>query len=359
MSLETRREPVDVMTVTGPVPADTLGTTLIHEHILFDGSWLHKPIAEPSRHVIGESPLRMETVGWARKYGYEHLDNARRLDPEEAMREVSYFKWAGGQTIVDQTPIGLGRDPWALRAIARETGLNIVMGCGYYVHDRHPPELDEWTCEDITDELVRDVMEGVGTSGVRSGIIGEIGVSDQMTAREEKVLRAAARAQSITGVALSIHHTPWGRHAPRLLEIVREEGADLRRVIVCHVDLDGRCEFEYCEAIANTGAYLAFDTFGHFDAYWYRKSPNPKRICASDWERVERIAELVEAGWVNQLVLAQDVCMKIQLKGYGGFGFDHLLESGVPMLRSLGVSDRDIEIMLVDNPRHVLAGSQA
>lgn len=348
-----------VTSVTGPVAADSLGITLIHEHILFDGSWHHKPIAEPSRQVIGESPLRMETLGWARKYGYEHLDNSHRLDPEEAMREVSYFKWAGGQTIVDQTPIGLGRDPWALRAIARQTGLTIIMGCGYYVHERHPPELDERSIEDITEELVRDVTVGVGNSGVRSGLIGEIGVSDQMTAREEKVLRAAARAQAITGVALSIHHTPWGRHAPRLLDIVRAEGADLSRVIMCHVDLDGRCDLDYCEAIAATGAYLSFDTFGHFDLYWYRQPPNPRRICATDWERAERIAALVEGGWVRQIVLAQDVCVKIQLKAYGGFGFDHLLESGVPMLRSLGVSEQDIQTMLVANPRDVLAGEPA
>jgi phosphotriesterase-related protein len=347
---------MDVMTVTGPVSGDDLGITLIHEHILFDGSWHHKPLSDPSDQVIGESPLRIETLGWARKYCYEHLDNSHRLDPGEAIHEVSFFKAAGGQTIVDQTPIGLGRDPCALRAIAEETGLHIVMGCGYYVHERHPASLRDRTLEEIANELVTDVTVGVGSSGVRSGLIGEIGVSDAMTDQEEKVLRAAARAQAITGVALSVHHTPWGRHAPRLVEIACEEGADPRRVIICHVDLDGRCDPEYYEAIANTGAYLAFDTFGHFDLYWYRRQPNPKRIAASDWDRVERIAGLIEAGWVNQIVLAQDVCVKVQLKRYGGFGFDHLLESGIPMLRSLGVSDADVRTMLVDNPRRVLTG---
>src|SRR5947209_2008624 len=113
---------MDVMTVTGPVSGDKLGVTLIHEHLLFDGDFYHKPIAEPSRRQVAEQPLSLENLGFARKYGYIHRDNSHRLDPEEAMREISYFKWAGGQTVVDQTPIGLGRDPRALRAIARGTG---------------------------------------------------------------------------------------------------------------------------------------------------------------------------------------------------------------------------------------------
>src|SRR5438128_4807663 len=216
---------MDVMTVAGPVRPCDLGITLIHEHILFNGDWHHKPIEEDlSRRAIGESPLRMETLGWARKFGYEQLDNSHRIDPEEAMRELSFFKWAGGQTVIDQTPIGLGRDPAALRAIARGTGLNVVMGCGYYVDERHPPELKERSVEDIVAELVRDVTVGVGASGVRAGIIGEIGTGDPVTPTEEKVLRAAARAQAITGVALSIHHAMWGRTAPRLIDICKEEG---------------------------------------------------------------------------------------------------------------------------------------
>lgn len=347
---------MDVVTVTGPVRGDDLGITLIHEHLLFDGDWHHKPIDELSRRAIGESPLRIETLGWARKYGYEHLDNSHRLDPEEAMREISFFKWAGGQTVIDQTPVGLGRDPRALRAIAHQTGLNVVMGCGYYIHERHPAGLKDRDIEEITAELVTEVTVGVGTSGVRAGIIGEIGISDPMTSEEEKVLRAAARAQAITGVPLSIHHMPWGRHAPRLLQIVKEEGADLDRVIICHVDLDARCELAYYEAIARTGAYLGFDTFGHYDFYTYGRRAGPQRIYSTDWDRAEKITALVKAGYLKHIVLAQDICFKIQLKRYGGFGFDHILESALPMFRSLGLSERQIQMMLVDNPRRVLAG---
>jgi phosphotriesterase-related protein len=350
---------MDVMTVTGPVRGSALGPTLIHEHILFagnDGNWRKLPIPPPSRRVIAESPLRMETVGWARKYGYEHRDNSDRLDPEEAMRELDHFKWAGGQSVVDQTPIGLGRDPWALRAIARQTGLNIVMGCGYYVDACHPPELAERSVEEICDELVRDLTVGVGTTGIRAGIIGEIGTGNPVTNGEEKVLRAAARAQAVTGAPLSIHADLWGRHAPRLLEIARAEGADLGRVIICHLDQDARCELDYYEAIAATGAYLGFDTFGHYDFYTYGPRAGPNRVYSTDWDRAEKIAALDQAGYLDRVVVAQDVCFKIQLKRYGGFGFDHVLVSMPPMLRSLGLSESQIRQILVDNPARVLAG---
>jgi len=350
----------DVMTVTGPVPREQLGITLIHEHLLFDGDWHHEPLADPARAAIGESPLRMDTIGWARKYGYEHLDNSHRLDVDEAAREAMYFKAAGGQTVVDVTPIGLGRDPEALLAIARATGLNIVMGCGYYVHRRHPPELEERTVEDITAELIEEITVGVDGTGIRAGIIGEIGMTT-ITAREEKVLRAAARAQAATGIPLSIHHDIFERNAVRLLEIAREEGADLRRTIVCHMDQDARCEPEYFHAVAGMGAYIGLDTFGHYDFYTYSRDSawraGPRKVFPTDWDRAEIIAALAGAGHLDRVVVAQDVCLKIQLKEYGGFGFDHVLESGVPMWRSVGLTELQISQILVDNPARVLGGA--
>jgi phosphotriesterase-related protein len=302
----------------------------------------------------------MDTIGWARKYGYEHLDNSHRLDVDEAAREAMHFKTAGGQTVIDVTPVGLGRDPLALRTIAEKTGLNIVMGCGYYVHRRHPPDLDDRTVDDIADELIREITHGVGDTGVRAGIIGEIGMTT-VTAREEKVLRSAARAQAATGAPLSIHHDIYERNAARLLLIAREEGADPHRTIVCHMDQDARCEPEYFQAVAEAGAYIGMDTFGHYDFYSYSRDPvwraGPARVFPTDWDRAERIAALREAGYLDRVVVAQDVCLKIQLKAYGGFGFDHVLESAVPMWLSVGLSDADIRTVLVDNPARVLTGT--
>jgi phosphotriesterase-related protein len=193
---------------------------------------------------------------------------------------------------------------------------------------------------------------------VRAGIIGEIGTGDPVTAREEKVVRAAARAQSITGAPLSIHHAVWGRHAPKILRICREEGADLSRTIICHVDMDARCPVDYLIEIASTGAYLSFDTFSHYEFYVYsnqfRGRGRRDRIYATDWDRVEQIARVAEAGYLDQVVVAQDVCLKIQLRCWGGFGFDHILDSIVPMFHQIGLTEPQIRQMLVDNARRVL-----
>ena len=345
---------MSVMTVTGPVPVESLGTTTIHEHLFFDGSWLYRPPDDPELRAIAESPLRMETLGWARKVGYGHLDNSRRLDLEEAIEEIRYFKLAGGQTVVDQTPPGLGRDPEALRKIAQETGLNIVMGGGYYVEARHPASLKERTVEDIAEELITEITVGVGGNGIRMGIIGEIGTGDPFTSEEEKVVRGAARAQASTGVALSIHHSIWGRHGPRVLAVAREEGADMRHTLLCHNDLDARCELSYYEEIASTGAYLGIDTFGQTDVYQYSDRQRPGRVYPTDYERAEKVAMLVEAGLLNQIVLAMDLVSKIQLRRFGGFGYDHLLTSIVPILKATGLSDDQIKVMLVDNPARFL-----
>ena len=210
--------------------------------------------------------------------------------------------------------------------------------------------------------MEREICDGIGPDRVRVGIIGEIGTSTVVTPGEEKVLRAAARAQATTGAPLSIHHEMFGRTGPAVLEIAREEGADLRRTMLCHCDLDARCEFEYFEAIAATGASIALDTFGHYDFYAFSRHPSwvasPKRVWATDWDRAERIVALFEAGFGRQVLAAQDVCLKVQLKRYGGFGFDHLLESSVPMWRSAGLDESGVRMVLVENPARVLAGAE-
>jgi len=347
---------MDVMTVSGPVAPADLGVTLAHEHLLFDGSWLYSPPSDPLERGRAERPLRMDDLGWARKYGYRHLDNSLRLDVEEASREIAAFATRGGVTVIDQTSIGLGRDPAGLRAISEATGLNVVMGCGYYIQQAHPADLAGRSIEDIADEMVRDLTEGVAGTGIRAGIIGEIGVNDPVHRNEERVLKAAARAQAATGAALSIHTGPWSTLAPRLVDIAASEGAEPRRILVCHLDLDAAQDEAYLQRVARTGVFLGCDTFGHYDVHAYGDRARPDRLCSTDWDRVRRGARLVEAGFLRQIVLSHDICHKIGLKSYGGFGYDHLLDSGVWMLEALGLDESQIRTLLVDNPRRLLTG---
>jgi phosphotriesterase-related protein len=150
-------------------------------------------------------PVTLDILWWLRYHLFQNLDDMQLLDEQEAIDEILRFKYAGGSTIVEFSNIGLDRDPMALARISRVTGLNVIMGSGYYIAASHKPDMDAKTEEEITEEIVQDITEGVGTTKIRAGIIAEIGTSWPMTKNELKSLRAAARAQKITGAPLNVH----------------------------------------------------------------------------------------------------------------------------------------------------------
>ena len=200
-------------TVLGPIPADRLGVTSTHEHLLVDLSGLQPPPVEASRRATFYAPVTMELLGSINFGGHRNLDNSRLLDVETAIAETLLYKRAGGDTIVEATSIGIGRDPEGLRQIARATGLNVIMGASHYVGPAHPPDMDARSEDAIADAIVHDILEGVGHTGVRAGVIGEVGCSWPLTPNERKVLRASGRAQRRTGAPLLIH--PGRNEAPR------------------------------------------------------------------------------------------------------------------------------------------------
>src|SRR5919106_3992418 len=180
-----------VQTVLGPVSPEALGVTLPHEHLLIDFTVMFAEPVGASDKGRARAPVSLENLGWVRQHFNANLDNLRLLDEQVAQDEILLFKQAGGRTVVDPTPHSLARDPLALARIARGTGLNIVMGAGYYVAAAHPPDMDRRSVDDLARELVADVAVGVGDTGVRSGLIGEIGCTWPWTDNEKKVVRAA------------------------------------------------------------------------------------------------------------------------------------------------------------------------
>ncbi len=202
-----------IQTVLGRIPVEAMGITLAHEHLLLDArpSW-HRP-REASRLHLASGPVEPSILHELRNDPFVNLDNCGLFREDHATEEAGQFAALGGGTIVDATCRGIGRDPRALQRIARATGLHIVMGTGYYLERTHPPEVRGLELDDLTDVLVRDLETGDPATGVRSGFIGEIGISETFTAAERKVLRAAARAQRATGVALASTcpvGTAWG-----------------------------------------------------------------------------------------------------------------------------------------------------
>lgn len=340
--------PAEAQTVLGPVPVDQLGVTLMHEHLLVDASpWFREP-NEASKRAIAHGPVRIEVLGALRNDPFLCRDNCQLLDEDVAIEEVSAFRRAGGNTVVDPTCRGIARDPKALQRISRATGLHVIMGAGYYLEPSHPPVVAEMTVEDIAQEAERDVKEGV--DGIKAGIIGEIGVSKDFTPEEEKVLRGAARAQARTGVPLEVHLPGWERHGLRVLDVVEEEGGDLDRTVLCHMNPSGE-DLEYQAAAADRGAWLEYDMVGMDFYYADQEAQSP-----SDDENARAIKRLHNADLLNHVLLSQDVFVKIQLVRYGGTGYAHILNHFVPRLRRHGLTSKQLEQLLVDNPRNVFAG---
>ena len=233
---------------------------------------------------------------------------------------------------------------------ARRTGLNVVAGSGFYVQVAHPAWVATATVEDLAAHIIGELTDGFDGTSVRAGIIGEIGTHTPIHPDEEKALRAAARAHHATGAAINVHLAIFGQEGHRVLDVFAEEKVDPRRVALSH--LDERPDAAYQRSLAERGAYIEFDCFGS-ECYWDEDGVRE----ASDAERVEALLRLLDAGFERQMLLSQDLCTKIQLRHYGGMGYDHLLRTIVPRLRRRGVNDSTLHTLLVENPARLLANS--
>ena len=334
-------------TVLGAVDGDAMGITLPHEHLLIDFKVMFKEPDAAADKGRALAPVSMANLGWIRQNFSSNLDNLRLLDENVARDEALLFKHAGGQTMVDPTNGGLSRDPEGLARIARATGLHIVMGAGYYVQAAHPPALARRGIEDITREIVGDITVGVGATGARAGLIGEIGCSWPWTDEEKKVLRAAVAAQRETGAPLMIHPGRNPRAPQQILDVVAKEGGNLKRTIMCHIDRT-IADRKHLMDLAQTGCYLEYDLFGLETSYY---PYNPDFDMPNDGGRMAQILRLIEDGHARQLLMSHDIAYKHCLTKWGGFGYHHLLLNVLPRLRRKGLDDRAIRGLVVDNPR--------
>ena len=346
-----------VMTVRGAIDPDDLGATIMHEHLFLA---LLKTVAPDENTPMSEYAL------WDQKVTLENLHLARARKPirdnwvlsDEAMAidEAMEFRKLGGGSMVEVTSIGLHRDPVAMLRVSNATGLNVVMGCGWYQKLYHPADMDDRTVEDMADEIIGDISVGVGDTGIRSGIIGEVGIEgDPIEPNEVKSLQASVRASRATGAAISLHQGGLGREKLETIAIMGEEGVDPTRVIYGHCDSVADNVPLLLELLEH-GVYIQFDNMGRVGIPLDLKPPNPKEHFAAALNAliVDAIPKLIEAGYADKLLLSQDVCTKVQLKRYGGTGYSYLLETFLPHLRNRGVSEEHIQMMMVENPKRVL-----
>ncbi len=339
-----------VQTVLGPVPPSELGATTTHEHLYIDFSFMYRPAQDSPRPELADATIALDNLGWVRRNYYSNHFNLTLMDLDTTIAEVKKFRDLGGGGIVDATSLGIGRNPAALARISRESGVHVVMGAGHYVAAVHPSDMDERTAEDIARVIVSDVTEGVDGTGVRAGIIGEIGCTWPLAPNERKSLTAAAMAQQETGATVLIHPGRDPDAPMEILNVLADGGADLSRVIMGHLD---RTIFEAdgLLAVAATGCYLEWDLFGNEGSYY----PLAELDMPSDAQRLGFLRRMADAGYGDKIVIGQDICHKHRLVQYGGHGYGHILENIVPKMRRKGFSEELVHAITVDNPARVLA----
>ncbi len=315
-----------IVTVKGPIDPAALGATLAHEHLICDLS-VHSGKA----------------------------DNVL-TDAARTIHELRYFRQAGGRAIIEVTPEGVGRDAVQLRTVSEGSGVTIISGIAFYVESTYPAWVRSLGCgpasaEHLADYFVRQIEDGHG--GVHAGIIGEIASHNapggsagdyRLDDAEVVLFTAAAQAQRRSGAGI-ITHAALGRGGHAQLRLLEHAGANPARVCIGHCDAEWRRseqeDMDYYLPILDRGAFCAFDMIGWTDL-------------VPDDIRADRIAALAAAGYERQILLSTDTCRQSQLHALAGRGYDFLWTSFLPRLRARGVTEGQIQSMLLAGPRRLL-----
>ena len=302
--------------VLGPIDTAKLGFTLMHEHVLI--------------------------ANWAMRQSFaDYLDVPALV--ERAARELSEVRGHGVVTIVDLTPINLGRDVHVMRQVAERSGVQIVAATGFYWTEE--PWMEAWDHETLLRYLVRDISEGIQGTQTRAGIIKCATDRHGVTDLNRKLLEITARAHRRTGVPISTHTSVAHQTGLAQQDVFEAEGVDLSRVVIGHCG-DSE-DLTYLERILRRGSTIGMDRFG-ID------------IILPTKQRVATIAELCKRGFAGQMVLSHDASCHIDFfprelvqKTVPHWNFLHIPDDVVPALGEAGVPEPQIRQMTVDNPRRI------
>lgn len=340
-----------IQTVLGLIDPAELGVTTTHEHALIDQSCYFEMPGEASERWYIDRPFTMGMRGNIGNRWAWNRDAQVLLDEKSQTDEVYKLYLAGGNSMVDTTSQGIGRDPLALARISRATGLNIIMGGSYYVPPSYPDDMAERSEQQITDHIIRDITEGVGDTGVKTGIIGEVGNAWPTNEVTRRVLRASAQASVETGAPILIHPGFDVNSPMHIMNDLLGVGADPGRVVMAHQDVFA--DMTVVRRVAETGAMIEYDHFGFENTQWGGLG-GPGIGIPTDAQRMQRLEQLIEWGYGDRLLVSHDICIKPWLNSHGGKGYAHVLESIVPRMRRRGFSVDDVEAILVNNPKRIL-----
>ncbi|MGR3804138.1 phosphotriesterase family protein [Marinibacterium profundimaris] len=332
-----------IRTVLGDVSSDAVGPILLHEHLLFD-------IVPPGTTGDRQAQIRAEDR-WQIDYrANECAANALQTDVGIAAAELDHYAADGGSLLVDQSIFGLARDPEGQARASRQSGVHVVAAAGTYVEAYVPDDIRALSSGALADRFTAEVTEGMDGTDIRAGLIGEMGCSWPMTAFERRALEAAAEAQQRTGASISVHP---GRHetaCAQVLDILEGAGADLGRVVLCHMDRthpDG----SGIPALLERGAVVEWDFFGvESSHYWMTDEVE----LPTDLGRLRLIRDLADQGFGDQIALSHDICTKTRLRHWGGHGYGHILRNVTTLMERLEFAPPLVAALLRDTPLRLL-----
>ncbi|TLS36909.1 phosphotriesterase family protein [Pseudalkalibacillus caeni] len=324
-----------IETVTGPISAEELGKTLIHEHFVFGYPGFSGDI------TLGE-------------YREEEALEVGISVAETVMKH-------GIKTVVDPTPNECGRNPELLRKISTETGLQIICATGYYYEGEGATPYYKLrqllgTAEtDIYDMFMKEITDGIGRTGIKPGVIKVASSKDQITDYEKMFFKVAAKVQKETGVII-MTHTQEGTMGPEQANLLIENGADPNSIVIGH--MCGNTDIAYHLKTLSTGVNIAFDRFGIQGMVG----------APFDNERIATLIGLVKSGYADRIMLAHDsvnywmgrpaVMPEPIEKMMENWHPGHLFENILPKLKQAGVTDAEITQMMEENPRKLFAHSE-
>ncbi|MGP6170092.1 hypothetical protein ACTU6V_02650 [Microbacterium sp. A204] len=331
-----------IQTVRGPIAADELGTTSMHDHVLSDSSRLRRAGSEPAPDDAG---VRMETLGYLRWNALASADNLRLDDPRLAAEELAAASVLGLSTVVECTSWGLGPDHAGLPEVSRVAGVQVVSAYGAYVHYSLPDWVAALSAVAFEDHLVEALQVAVPGTEFRAGLVGIMGTTAEFGPWERDMLRAAARAGARTDAAVSVRLDPDARNGLEIIEAMTAEGLPSERILLTNAD--EYMDAPYWDELADAGAVLEM-CFGT-EAVHVGRVDNP-----SDRERLAFFTGFTATHPHARHVLGQSTWTKAQLRAYGGYGYGYLLARIVPELRARGLSGERLDAMLAGEPRRLL-----
>jgi phosphotriesterase-related protein len=316
-----------VQTVRGPVDTAALGQVLMHEHVFVLSADVQQNYPE--------------------EWGSEEARVAG------AVQKLTELAATGVRTIVDPTVIGLGRYIPRIQRIAEQVDLNIVVATGCYTYDDVPfffhyrgPALNAAVGAEVPDPMVDlfvgDIEDGITGTGVRAGVLKCAIDAQGMTAGVERVMRAVAKAHRRTGVPITVHTHPTSRSGLAVAEVLADEGVDPRRVVLGHSG--DTTDVDHLGELADAGFLLGMDRFGI-------------NLDTTFEARADTLVEMCRRGYAESMVLSQDANCYIDWLAPGvmdllpQWRYTHIHEEVLPYVREHGVTEEQIETMLVDNPR--------